>query len=81
MSLQLDLFETNDETSLLRQEIKEVRERLESARKGLFARHTDLHRMYAEQQKEIDYLKDLIHGKFSLSREKEEPLFDLQRAG
>jgi hypothetical protein len=81
MSVQLDLFETNDETSLLRQEIKEVRERLEAARRGLFARHTDLHRMYIEQQKEIDYLKEFIHGKFSISREKEEPLFDLQRTG
>ena len=79
--IQLDLFEKTDEESLLRQEMRDLRERLENARRALFARHTDLHRMYLEQQREIDQIRDLIHGKFCTSRDKEEPLFDLQRTG
>lgn len=60
MSAQLDIFETNDLDSL-KEEMKKVKATSENVRKGLFARHNELAKMFLDQQKEIDYLKQLIN--------------------
>ena len=62
MSAQLDIFEDIDLTTL-KEEMKKVRETSENVRKGLFARHNELAKMFLAQQQEIDYLKELIKGK------------------
>lgn len=54
MATQLDLFKENNETSLLRDEIAELRKRGENLRRGLFARHQELCLMMMEQQKQIE---------------------------
>ena len=62
MSIQLDIFEDVNVTTL-KEEMKKVRETSENVRKGLFARHNELAKMFLAQQQEIDYLKELIKGK------------------
>ena len=59
MSAQLDIFEETDISSL-KEEMKKVKETSDNVRKGLFARHNELAKMFLEQKKEIDYLKQLI---------------------
>jgi hypothetical protein len=59
---QLDLFEELKFDSLKR-EMRKVKETSENVRKGIFARHNELAKMFLEQQKEIDYLKQLINTK------------------
>lgn len=62
MTAQLEMFEEN-KISLLEEKIQKVKETSENVRKGLFARHNELAKMFLEQKKEIDYLKELIQGK------------------
>lgn len=57
MQSQLDLFDNPTEAEELRREIQELRKRNDSLRKGLFARHNELFRLYLDQQKEIENLK------------------------
>ena len=59
---QLDFFEQLQLDSLKR-EMKKVRETSENVRRGLFARHNELAKMFLAQQQEIDYLKQLINTK------------------
>jgi len=70
MSAQLDLFEEN-KISILEEEVKKTkeisdktRETSENVRRGVFARLTNLEKnflqKFLDQQKEIDYLKELI---------------------
>ncbi len=47
MLIQLDLFE-QDENVLMRKEIAKVRESSEKVRKGIFARHNELARLWLE---------------------------------
>lgn len=60
MNVQLDLFEENDELSLMKKEIRGLLERQENVRKGLFARHNDLMKLYIKQQEEIDKLRSMM---------------------
>lgn len=62
MTAQLDMFE-DIEISTLKEEMKKVRETSENVRRGLFARHNELAKMFLSQQQEIDYLKQLINTK------------------
>lgn len=57
LPIQYDLFESNDEISLLRKEIEALREQNANVRKGLFARHAELAKLWLKQQDEIDQLK------------------------
>lgn len=73
MSAQLDLFEENKIT-FLEEEVKKTkeisdktRETSENVRRGVFARLTNLEKnflqKFLDQQKEIDYLKELVSQK------------------
>lgn len=53
--MQLDLFE--DETVVLQEEVRKLRESLNAVRKGLFARHNDLAKMYVELKNDMDNVK------------------------
>lgn len=56
MEFQLDLIKQS-EIELLREELQKVKEAAENVRRGLFARHNELAKLYLEQQKEIQELK------------------------
>jgi hypothetical protein len=58
--LQLDLFETEDDMSLLKKENKALFDRVENMRRGLFARHNELMKLYIKQQEEIDRLRGMM---------------------
>jgi hypothetical protein len=60
MEVQLELFESNDEITLLRKEIVLIDQRTRNVQRGLFARHGDLVKMYLKQQDEIDLLRGLL---------------------
>lgn len=62
MSAQLDIFEEVN-ISILKDELKKVKDSSDNVRKGLFARHNELAKMFLAQQQEIDYLKELIKGR------------------
>ncbi len=57
LPIQFDLFEPYDEISLLRKEIDVLREQSANVRKGLFARHNELAKLWLKQQDEIEDLK------------------------
>lgn len=60
--MQIDFLQENDEISLLKRELQEVRERSENARKGLFARHNELIKLYMQLKEEVEHVK-AIHAK------------------
>jgi hypothetical protein len=60
MNIQLDLFCDDDEMSLLKKEHRALYDRVENMRRGLFARHTDLMKLYIRQQEEIDRLRSMM---------------------
>lgn len=60
MNIQLDLFVEDDEMSLLKKEHRALYDRVENMRRGLFARHTELMKMYIKQQEEIDRLRSMM---------------------
>ncbi len=55
--MQLDIFDENTEIMILKRELDEVKERSENARKGLFARHNELIKLYMSLKMEIEHLK------------------------
>lgn len=59
MTVQLDIFEPS-EFELIKQEMKKVKETSENVRKGIFARHNELAKMFLEQKQKVDYLEELI---------------------
>jgi hypothetical protein len=60
MNIQLDFFEDNDDMSILKKEHRALFDRVENMRRGLFARHTDLMKLYIKQQEEIDKLRSMM---------------------
>ncbi len=64
MSVQLDLFQEKSEVDLLREELKEVRSRSENVRRGLFARHNELAKLYCIQKEEFDEFKRMFLDKY-----------------
>lgn len=63
MNIQLDLFEdfdVNDDVEVLKKEHRALFDRVENMRKGLFARHTELMKLYIKQQEEIDRLRGML---------------------
>lgn len=57
MAVQLDLFEEFSEVDLLRKELADVKQRNENVRRGIFARHTELCKLFLELKDEVDRLK------------------------
>lgn len=55
--MQLDLFEEFSDIDMLRKELAEVRIRNENVRKGLFARHNELAKLYIELNDRITNLE------------------------
>lgn len=55
--MQLDLFEEFSDIDMLRKELAEVRIRNENVRKGLFARHNELAKLYIELNDRITKLE------------------------
>lgn len=60
MQVQYDLFEDNDDISLMKQEIELIDERTRNVQRGLFARHSELVKMVLKQQEEIDRLRNML---------------------
>lgn len=60
--MQLDIFEDNSDIKILRKEVEEIRERSENARRGLFARHNELIKLYMQLKEEMEHVK-AIHAK------------------
>lgn len=56
MAIQLDLFRELSEVDILRQELEEVRSRNENVRKGIFARHNELAKLYLELSEKVEKL-------------------------
>lgn len=56
MAIQLDLFRELSEVDILRKELEEVRLRNENVRKGIFARHNELAKLYIELSEKIEKL-------------------------
>ncbi len=61
-NIQYELFESNDDIAIVQKEIIELRVAQNNLRKGLFARHNDLSRLYMRQQEEIERLKVKVHS-------------------
>ncbi len=57
MALQLKLFEETTEVDILRAELAEARARSENVRKGIFARHNELAKLYIQLKEEIETIK------------------------
>ena len=55
--VQYDFFES-DSMALLKAEIKDLKDRQDKARKGWFARHNAIVKMFLELKKEFDDLKE-----------------------
>lgn len=64
MNVQYDLFEDNDDLSLMKQEIELIDERTRNVQRGLFSRHNNLAKelikMIEDQNKQIDELRKLL---------------------
>ena len=56
---QLDLF--LDDTDLQNEEIAKMKKELGNVRRGIFARHNELAKLYMKQQDEINLLKEILN--------------------
>lgn len=57
MAVQLDLFEELSDVDILRKELADVKQRSENVRRGIFARHNELAKLFVELKDEVDKLK------------------------
>lgn len=57
MQSQLDLFGEVTEFQVFKEELDKVKQANENVRRGLFARHNELFKLYQKQQEEIENLK------------------------
>lgn len=60
LAIQLNLFEKNDDISILYRELENAAEEHEKLRRSLFGRHGDLMKLYALQQQEIMQIKRFL---------------------
>jgi hypothetical protein len=60
INFQLDLFNPTDEVEILRKELIAVKESSDKVRKGMFARHNELAKMYLEMKDRVDVLENFI---------------------
>ena len=61
LAIQLDLFEPNDEISMLHREIAAMKDAQDRQRKSLFAKQNDLAKMYIDIKQKYDALERQIH--------------------
>jgi hypothetical protein len=73
MDSQLSLFEDNDEISILKRELAEVKRNSENVRKSLFARHNELAKMYLDLKNQMNasqhnnlLKKEVSHGTLAI---------------
>ena len=52
--IQLDLFHEFNEVDILREEIRQVKESSDKVRKGIFARHGQLFKLYMELSDKLE---------------------------
>lgn len=57
--MQLELFQKT-ENEIIRDEITKIRESSENVRRGIFTRFNELSKLFLEQQKEIEELKEKL---------------------
>lgn len=72
MQFELNLEEKSSEDiklEYLKKSIEETRKQSENVRKGLFARHNELAKMYVKQQQEIESLKNIIWSQMPIKQE------------
>ena len=60
MAHQLNFFTRDSEADQLREELKRVRLSSDKVRKGLFARHNELAKMYLDMKEEFESWKKII---------------------
>ena len=63
LAIQLEMWQDNSEEALKKKEIALLRSELGNLRRGLFARHNELMKLYMCQQEEIDGIKHRLKGK------------------
>lgn len=56
-AIQLDMFESNDELSMIKRENKLLRESMDNLRKGLFARHSALDKRWIDTNNRLEFLE------------------------
>jgi hypothetical protein len=56
-AIQLDMFESNDELSMMKRENKILRDSMDNLRKGLFARHNALDKRWIDTNKRLEFLE------------------------
>lgn len=56
-AIQLDMFESNDELSMMKRENKLLRDSMDNLRKGLFARHNALDKRWIDTNKRLDFIE------------------------
>ena len=56
-AIQLDMFESNDDVSMLKKENKMLRDSMDNLRRGLFARHNDLDKRWMATNQRLDFLE------------------------
>lgn len=59
-AIQLDFFEDNDELTMLKKEIILLRESQHKVRKNLFAKHSELAKMYMENVERLDNIERML---------------------
>ena len=59
MTLQLELLDKS-EMDLLRERVEKVQKSSDNVRRGIYARHAELAKMYMEVKHELDTLKEAI---------------------
>lgn len=64
MFKQLTLFDETDDITVLRIELRAMRETSEKVRKSLYARHNELAKMYLELNQRLDIIeRNICHGR------------------
>lgn len=63
VQIQLDLFNELSEIEIVKKELEDVRTRSENVRRGLFARHNELAKMYIELKERCDTIEAKIYTK------------------
>ena len=56
-AIQLDMFESNDDLSMLKRENKMLRDSVDALRKGLFARHNALDKRWIDTNKRLELIE------------------------
>jgi len=56
-AIQLDMFESNDELSILKRENKILRDSMDNLRKGMFARHNALDKRWIDTNNRLEFLE------------------------